>query len=127
MAGNAKIWSMGKLVGVCCGIVALALALTLGLSALTLPRSMHVDEENGTVFVSYEGQPQCGVVLELVNPDDLEAGDVVSGDAGACEVRNLLVGVLQVLVRIGAIGTLLWVVWTQLGARASVEKPPRSA
>ena len=45
MAENAKVWSIGKLVGVCCGIVALALALTLGLSALTLPRSVHVDED----------------------------------------------------------------------------------
>ncbi len=127
MARGIGRWGAGKLVGVCCGIAVLAVAITLGLSALVLPRSTHVGEENATVFVSYEGHPECGAVREYVNPEDLEAGEVISGNPGPCESRNLLLQVLQVLVLIAAIGLLLWVVWSWLGARTEATKAPGPA
>ena len=105
-------------------IVIGALVTTAGLDALVLDKTYRVDEERGSVFVSFERHPECGAVYEFVTLDDLEAGAVRSGDPSACEYRNLLFSVLQVLVVMAAIGSLLWMLWARLAAREGDAKTP---
>jgi hypothetical protein len=101
-----------------------AVVTTAGLDVLVLDKTYRVDEERGSVFVSYERHPECGAVYEFVTLDDLEAGATVSGDPSACEYRNLLFSVLQVLVVMAAIGCLIWMLWMRLAAREGDAKTP---
>jgi H+/Cl- antiporter ClcA len=119
-----RYWSAGKLASVAALIVVGALVTTAGLDALVLDKTYRVDEERGSVFVSYERHPECGAVYEFVTLDDLEAGAVASGDPSACEYRNLLFSVLQVLVVMAAIGSLLWMLWARLAAGEGNAKTP---
>lgn len=97
-------------------VVVGAVVTTAVLDALVLDKIYRVDEERGSVFLSYERHPECGTVYEFVTLDDLEAGAITSGDPSACEYRNLLFSVLQVLVVMAAIGLLIWMLWTRLAA-----------
>ena len=98
--------------------------LAAGLDALVLDKTYRVDEERGSVFVSFERHPECGAVYELVTIDDLEAGAIRSGDPSACEYRNLLFSVLQVLVVMAAIGFLIWMLWMRLAAKEGDMRTP---
>jgi hypothetical protein len=117
-------WSGIKLAAVAAAIVLAAVAATFILSALMLEKSYRVDEERATVFVSFEGQPECGAVYDFANPNDLEAGDLVSGDSSPCEYRNLLLLILQVLVVIAAIGGIIWMLGMWLTGREPDAKSP---
>ncbi len=117
-------WSGAKLAAVAAAIVLVAVAATFVFSALILEKSYRVDEERATVFVSFENQPECGAVYDFANPNDLEAGDLVSGDSSPCEYRNLLLRILQVLVVMAAIGGILWMLGTWLTGRESDAKSP---
>mgnify|MGYP003574474512 CR=1 FL=1 len=108
-------------------MIVVATLAALGLSTLILLKSVRVDDERATVFVSYENHPECGTVLEYVNAADLEAGDIVSGDPTPCESRNLIIRVLLVLVVIGAIGTLLGVTWNWLESSQKQASAPDSS
>jgi hypothetical protein len=110
-------WSAGKLAAVAALILVGALAATAGLGALVLDKTYRIDEERGSVFVSFERHPECGAVYEFATPDDLEAGDITSGDPSSCEYRNLLFSVLQVLVIFAAIGSIIRLLWAWLVAR----------
>lgn len=99
-----------------------AVSATFILSVLILEKSYRVDEERATVFVSFEGHPECGAVYDFANPEDLEAGDLVSGDTSACEYRNLLFRILQVLVVMGAIGGIIWMLGMWLTGREAVAR-----
>jgi hypothetical protein len=101
-----------------------AVVTTAGLDALVLEKTYRVDEERGSVFVSYERHPECGAVYELVTLEDLEAGATVSGDPSACEYRNLLFSVLLVLVVMAAIGILIWMLWVRLAAKEADARTP---
>ncbi len=117
-------WIGMKLAAVAAAIVLGAVAATFILSALILEKSYHVDEERATVFVSFEGHSECGAVYDFANPNDLEAGELVSGDSSPCEYRNLLFRILQVLVVMGAIGGILWMLAVWLIGRESNAKSP---
>jgi hypothetical protein len=115
-----------KLAAVAAAIMLAAVAGTSGLSALILQKTYRVDEERATVYLSYEDHPECGAVLEYVNAEDLEAGDIVSGDPTPCEYRNLIIRVLLVLIVIGAIGTMLGVGWKWFEGRQKQAPAPGS-
>ena len=117
-------WSGKKLAAVAGAIVLAAVAATFILSALILEKSYRVNEERATVFVSFEGHPECGAVYDFANPNDLEAGDLISGDSSPCEYRNLLLQILQVLVVMGAIGGILWMLGMWLTGRDADAKSP---
>lgn len=119
-----RSWSAGKLVSVAAMIVVGAVVATAGLGVLVLDKTFRIDEERGSVFVSFERHPECGAVYEFATPADLEAGDLVSGDPSPCEYRNLLFGVLQVLVVMAAIGSLITMLWMWLSARERDAKTP---
>ena len=117
-------WSGNKLAAVSAAIVLAAVAATFILSVLILEKSSRVDEARATVFVSFEGHPECGAVYDFANPEDLEAGDLVSGDTSACEYRNLLFRILQVLVVMGAIGGIIWMLGMWLTGREAAARSP---
>ncbi|MBK5098629.1 MAG: hypothetical protein JJE01_12655 [Gemmatimonadetes bacterium] len=84
---------------------------------LILEKSVQVDESGRTVFVSFEGHPECGAVLEYVNSEDLEAGEVMSGDAAPCEGRNLIIRIVQVVLVLSLFGLFFYVAGTWLVAQ----------
>jgi hypothetical protein len=117
-------WSAGKLVAVAAAIIVGTLVATAGLSVLVLDKSYRIDEERATVFLSFEGHPECGTIFEYANPVDLEAGDVISGDPSPCEYRNLVLRVLQVLAVMAAIGALIGMLWAWLATREDIARTP---
>jgi len=119
-------WSLGVLIGFAATVFLLASLAMIGPSALILTKSVQVDGES-TVFVSFEGHPECGAVLEYVDSTDLEAGEVISGDTAPCESRNLIIKILQIVTVIALIGVLLFVVWTWLGAPDREQTTPDPA
>jgi hypothetical protein len=117
-------WSGAKLAAVAVAIVLAAVAATFALSALILEKTYHVDDERATVFVSFENHSECGAVYDFANPNDLEAGDLVSGDSSPCEYRNLLLQIFQVLVVMAAIGGIIWMLAMWLTGREPDAKSP---
>ena len=73
--------------------------------------------------------PQALIKVEPdpVNRADLEAGDIVSGDPGPCESRNLIIRIVQVVLVLALFGFLLYVVGTWLMVRQTDEKTPDPA
>jgi len=120
-------WGPGTLIGFAAAVCLVASLITIGGSTLLLEKSARLNDGGTTVFVSFVGHPECGAVLEFVNAEDLEAGDVVSGDSAPCEARNLIIRVLQSIIVIALIGALLFVVWIWLGARGEDEEAPGPA
>jgi hypothetical protein len=112
-----KKWSLGHLLGFVAGVILFSAATVLLLSSLIMAKSVQVDESGETVFVSFEGHPECGAVRQFVGNEDLEAGIVFSGDPAPCEDRNLMLLIVQGLIIVAAIGLMLAVVWIWLGAQ----------
>ncbi len=110
-------WGPGALIGFAAAVFLVASLITVGASALLLEKSVRLNDSGTTVFVSFEGHPECGAVLEFVNSANLEAGNVISGNSAPCESRNLIIWILHIIAVIVLIGVLLFVVWTWLGAR----------
>ena len=79
------------------------------------------------MFVSYEDHPECGAVLEYVNSEDLEAGEVVSGDAAPCEGRNLIIRLVQVVVVLALLVVLFYVAGTWMVAQQKEDRAPDPA
>ena len=94
---------------------------------MILDKSVQLDDSGTTVFISFEGHPECGAVLEYVNRADLEAGDLVSGDPGPCESRNLIIRIVQVVLVLALFGVLFYVVGTWLMLRQADEETPDPA
>ncbi len=117
MIWRIKKWSLGRLLGFVAGVILFAAATVLLLSSLVMTKSVQIDESGETVFVSFEGHPECGAVRQFVGNEDLEAGIVFSGDPAPCEDRNLMLLVVQGLVIVATIGMMLTVVWIWLGAQ----------
>jgi hypothetical protein len=122
-----KKWSLGRLLGFVAGVILFAAATVLLLSSLVVTKSVQIDEPGETVFVSFEGHPECGAVRQFVGNEDLEAGIVFSGDPAPCEDRNLMLLIVQGLVIVTAIGLMLSVVWIWLGAQEEKQATPDPA
>lgn len=120
-------WGLGSLIGFAAVVFLLASLVAIVPTALILDKSVQLDGGGTTVFVSFEGHPECGAVLEYVNRADLEAGDVVSGDAGPCESRNLIIRILQVVLLLALFGLLFYVIGSWLMASRKDEEPPDPA
>jgi hypothetical protein len=124
---NLEKWGLGRLIGFAAVVFLLASLVAIVPTALILDKSVQLDGGGTTVFVSFEGHPECGAVLEYVNRDDLEAGDVVSGDPGPCESRNLIIRILQVVLFLALFGLLFYVVGTWLMLRWKDEETAEPA
>ena len=120
-------WSPGQLIGFAAAVFLFASVIALGLSPLILEKSVQVDDSGSTVFVSFEGHPGCGAVLEYVNSEDLEAGEVVSGDAAPCESRNQIIRLLQVVAVLALLVVLFYVAGTWLMAQGKDDGTPDPA
>ncbi len=127
MIRRIKKWSLGRLLGFVAGVILFAAAAVLLLSSLVMTKSVRIDEPGETVFVSFEGHPECGAVRQFVGNEDLEAGIVLSGDPAPCEDRNLMLIVVQGLVIVATIGLMLAVVWIWLGAQEAKQETPDPA
>ena len=117
-------WSLGRLLGFIAGVILFSAATVFLLSSLVMVKSVQLDESGETVFVSFEGHPECGAVRQFVGNDDLEAGIVFSGDPAPCEDRNFMLLVAQGLVIVATIGLMLTVVWIWLGAQEAKKTTP---
>lgn len=117
-------WGPGRLIGFAAAVFLLASVIAIGSSALILEKSVQADDNGRTVFVSFEGHPECGAVLEYVNSEDLEAGEVVSGDAAPCESRNLIIRLLQVVSILALLVVLFYVAGTWLVAQGKDDGTP---
>jgi hypothetical protein len=124
---NLEKWGLGSLIGFSSVMFLLASLVAIVPTGLILDKSVQLDGGGTTVFVSFEGHPECGAVLEYVNRADLEAGDIVSGDPGPCESRNLIIRIVQVVLVLALFGFLLYVVGTWLMVRQTDEKTPDPA
>ena len=93
-----KTWGPGRLIGFSAVVFLLASLVAIVPTPLILDKSVQLDGGGTKVFVSFEGHPECGAVLEYVGSADMEAGEVVSGDAGPCESRNLVIRGVQVVL-----------------------------
>jgi len=120
-------WGPGRLIGFSALVFLLASIVAIVPTALILDKSVRLDDGGTTVFVSFEGHPECGAVLEYMDSTDLEAGDVVSGDARPCESRNLVIRIVQVVLLLALFGFLFYVVGTWLMARRRAEDTPDPA
>ena len=127
MIWRIKKWSLGRLLGFVAGVILLAAGIVFLLSLLVMTKSVQIDEPGETVFVSFEGHPECGAVRQFVGDEDLEAGIVFSGDPAPCEDRNFMLLVVQGLVIIATIGLMLTVVWIWLGAQEAKKATPDPA
>ena len=127
MIWRIKRWSLGRLLGFVAGVILFAAATVLLLSSLVMTKSVQIDEPGETVFVSFEGHPECGAVRQFVGNEDLEAGIVFSGDPAPCEDRNFMLLVVQGLVILATIGLMLTVVWIWLGAQEEIQATPDPA
>jgi len=117
-------WSLGRLLGFVAGVILLGAVAVFLLASLVMTKSVQIDESGETVFVSFEGHPECGAVRQFVGNEDLEAGIVFSGDPAPCEDRNLMLLVVQGLVIVATIGLMLTVVWIWLGAQEARSTTP---
>ena len=120
-------WGPGHLIGFAAAVFLLASVIAIGPSALILAKSVQMDESGSTVFVSFERHPECGAVLEYVNSEDLEAGEVVSGDAAPCESRNLIIRLVQVVAILALLVVLFYVAGTWLVAQGKDDGTPDPA
>ena len=127
MIWRIKKWSLGRLLGFVAGVILFAAATVLLLSSLVTTKSVKIDAPGETVFVSFEGHPECGAVRQFVGNEDLEAGIVFSGDPAPCEDRNFMLLGVQGLVIVATIGLMLTVVWIWLGAQEEEKATPDPA
>ena len=120
-------WGTGRLIGFSAVVFLLASLVAIVPTALILDKSVQLDDGGTTVFISFEGHPECGAVLEYVNSADLEAGDIVSGDPRPCESRNLIIRIVQVVLVLALFGLLFYVAGTWLMVGQKDEETPDPA
>jgi hypothetical protein len=120
-------WGPGRLIGFAAVVFLLASLVAIVPTPLILDKSVKLDSGGSTVFVSFEGHPECGAVLEYVGSADLEAGEVVSGDAGPCESRNLVIRGVQAALVLALFVLLFYVVGRWLMERQTDEETPDPA
>lgn len=124
---NLEKWGPGRLIGFSAVVFLLASLVAIIPTGLILDKSVQLDSGGTTVFVSFEGHPECGAVREYVNRADLEAGDIVSGDPGPCESRNLIIRIVQVVLVLAPFAFLFYVVGAWLMLRQGGEETPDPA